>query len=357
MSKAGPSEALRLRHKLGLALAAVLLPLAVLEGLGRLFPVAQVTMVRPSPIPNVGYQLVNDWDVGVQEQRFRINHWGFKGPDFPREKAPGSFRIALLGDSLIYGAFSAPNDPAPTLQRLLAERPPKGLAAKVEVINASVPSFSTCQELAFLKGYVDDFEPDLVVVGYAINDPEGIRSPFGLDASRGEVTWGHRIYHWLKRHSVTLRWVVLQVSPFITRLRGHAAYGPADVSMSDFVTYMTALHDPKGEFWPRCAECIAGFGRYQKEKGVPVVFLVLPELDRLSLPEFKALYAQVASTARRHGMLAMDMRAVFAAQKDMKPLRGDGVHPSPAGYLLEFEAVHKFLIGHPALFAGRGRGR
>lgn len=86
------------------------------------------------------------------------------------KKAAHHYRILFLGDSLVYvGDTSSRELYTQVIERNLNDEP--SLATKqFEVINAGVPGYTTYQELEFLKTYGLHMEPDLVVLGFVIND-------------------------------------------------------------------------------------------------------------------------------------------------------------------------------------------
>jgi lysophospholipase L1-like esterase len=84
------------------------------------------------------------------------------------EKAPGTFRVLLLGDSFLEGIQVQQADGvAERLEALLNEA---GLG-RVEVINAGVTAYGTGQEVLFYEQDVRRYRPDLVVLlCYVAND-------------------------------------------------------------------------------------------------------------------------------------------------------------------------------------------
>ena len=106
------------------------------------------------------------WFAGVP---VRINQLGLRDPrEYDLAKRPETFRILVLGDSVTFGHGSIYEHTYPFLleQRLKAWRPDIGW----EVWNAGVPGYNTSQELAHLVELGPRAAPDLVVVGFFIND-------------------------------------------------------------------------------------------------------------------------------------------------------------------------------------------
>ncbi|HAH08122.1 MAG TPA: hypothetical protein DCM05_16620 [Elusimicrobia bacterium] len=344
------------RLVLALIAGSTLLALAALEFLVRFLPDAQTMLVEPSSIPGVGYQLVPDMTACSMHGRFHINKWGFRGPEYPMEKPPGTFRLLALGDSVLYGDSAKENDVTQSLGRLLDAAPPKGFE-RVQSINTSVPSYSTCQELALLNGLADKFSPDLVLVGYVMNDPEGARVPFGLDIATGRIAWRYRAYHFVKQRLYLVKYVVAKLSPLVFRLRGgFKQFGPAQ-NPGRTEDYTMAIHDPQGPFWPACARCIEGLGEYQRKTGTPVLFAIFPLLKSMDFKPLEDAYRQVERTARAAGLETVNLYPEFAklTPAELSELAGDGVHPSEKGHLFIAQALQRRLAARPAMMTGRGR--
>jgi hypothetical protein len=106
------------------------------------------------------------WFAGVP---VHINSLGLRDPrEYGLRKAPGTFRILVLGDSVTFGHGSVYEHTYPYLleQRLRAWR----RDVDWQVWNAAVPGYNTSQELAHLLQVGPRFQPDLVVVGFYEND-------------------------------------------------------------------------------------------------------------------------------------------------------------------------------------------
>jgi hypothetical protein len=93
-----------------------------------------------------------------------INRDGFRGPDLPRRKPPGTVRIAVLGDSYTE-AIQVPNEDtfASVAARTLA-RCPLLKGRRVEALNFGVDGYGTAQELVTLREKVWAYQPDVVVL-------------------------------------------------------------------------------------------------------------------------------------------------------------------------------------------------
>lgn len=99
----------------------------------------------------------------------RINSHGFRDREFPVAKPPGTFRIVVLGDSIVWGHRLPLEDTfAKQLEGLLNARP--GPGPTYEVLNFGVSGYSARQEVGIFRARAAAFQPDLVIVGFCVND-------------------------------------------------------------------------------------------------------------------------------------------------------------------------------------------
>lgn len=98
------------------------------------------------------------------------NQGGYNGAFVPPSRRPGTFRVAVLGDSFTFGWGVQPEQAWPALleARLDAGLAPTGLDA--EVLNFGVPGYNTWLQLLHWRRVVSRYAPDAVLLGYYSND-------------------------------------------------------------------------------------------------------------------------------------------------------------------------------------------
>ncbi len=100
----------------------------------------------------------------------RNNEYGFRERDFTSPKPPGISRIMVLGDSLTWGTGLAVEERYTAVAEKLLNR--ASGASRFQVLNFGLPGISTVVERDILLAYKDLVEPDLIVVGFCLNDPQ-----------------------------------------------------------------------------------------------------------------------------------------------------------------------------------------
>jgi len=100
---------------------------------------------------------------------FTTNRQGFRDRrDWSYERQPGVGRVLVLGDSHTMGFECGQED---TYSAVL-ERRLKALRQPTEVLNTGISGFGTAEQLAFLENEGVKYRPDVVVLGWFINDPD-----------------------------------------------------------------------------------------------------------------------------------------------------------------------------------------
>jgi hypothetical protein len=152
------------------ALIVLELMLRVFDPLGSVYLSDLADYFRPLPLDYVvGYRHQPYSTIKLHGWTLATNADGLRGPELPRQKAPGVLRVLLLGDSVALG-WGVPWEHA------VAVRLAPLLAAKrggpVEVVLDATASWNTVFEVRDLYTRFARFDPDLVILLYVSNDFE-----------------------------------------------------------------------------------------------------------------------------------------------------------------------------------------
>jgi lysophospholipase L1-like esterase len=116
-----------------------------------------------------------------------INDFGLRSPPTSIEKPPGTRRLLILGDSIVFG-WGAPQDSIFPARLGRTQHAP---GARVEVIAAGVASWNTRTEYEWLRARGLAFEPDavvLVIVGNDVDPKDVGHTDVPVDSLWGPVT-------------------------------------------------------------------------------------------------------------------------------------------------------------------------
>lgn len=111
------------------------------------------------------------------------NSLGFREREIQIPKPDGVFRIVVLGDSLTWGAGLAP---AQRYTNLLEQTLNETGAGKFEVLNFGRPAAATTDEREVLRKFGQQLQPDLIMVGFCINDPQPKSQNYSVEREQFE---------------------------------------------------------------------------------------------------------------------------------------------------------------------------
>jgi lysophospholipase L1-like esterase len=145
-----------------------------------------IGLVQASRFPEVVYELKPSLSGTFRGRPIAIDAQGLRGAaNHAPAKPPGTFRIAGLGDSVMFGWGVGEGEPyLQILERDLNRR--AAGRRHYETLNFGVPGYNTWMEVATFEHRALAFSPDLVVVHFIGNDfelphfmrrPESRRSP------------------------------------------------------------------------------------------------------------------------------------------------------------------------------------
>jgi lysophospholipase L1-like esterase len=289
---------------------------------------ARVLARPPRPFPSTRF-------AGV---RLVQNAQGYRDYQYPVGKGAGVFRVIAVGDSFTQGRGVGLDDTWPKrLERYLVtlgEVPGK----RYEVLNWGVAGASTPSEVARIQWQSPPWRPDLVVVGFCLNDAEDESDRAALEELRRR-TYG-RIYDagakprgfFVERSALArLAW---------TRFAATAAN-------RGYLAYHRALYREDYPGWRTTRDAIAGLGRWSRESGTPVVAMVFPLFswpldDAYPLAD---IHRKVCAAFEGAGLPCLDL---LGAYRGLDPIALQAVpfldpHPSDVAHRLAAEALYGFI--------------
>jgi lysophospholipase L1-like esterase len=336
-----------MRRRTGLILAtlgALLLALAAAEGVARatgLGPEAPLRLGaerwdwgelihRRSAIPGLAYELAPSLAGEFLGTPVITNSEGLRGPELLPVRGPGLRRIAVLGDSTTFGWGVPALQAWPAqLQKALDQRT-QGLVH--EVLNFGVSGYSSRDEAVVLEAKALLAEPELVLVGYNLNDPE-FRPRQPLHRFFAPAPWweGSRLARW-----AVARWQSW-------------GKGGADV--------FRALHAPDSETWGSVRQAFARMAELTSAADVPVLVVLFPLGEVPADPalyRYADLHAQVAQAAGDAGLHVLDLTSAYAAVAGGEGYLLPDLHPNARGHEIAAVAVAERLLTGPPRSPGPG---
>lgn len=96
-----------------------------------------------------------------QYQKWRMNNFGFRGPDITRQPAPGVTRIAVIGASETFGLYETDNREYPARMQTLFDSIAPG---RYEVVNVGLPGLSLASMVPYIRRTVLPIGASILVI-------------------------------------------------------------------------------------------------------------------------------------------------------------------------------------------------
>jgi lysophospholipase L1-like esterase len=309
-SASGSSQVLGARvARAWLAAGSVVLALATVEGFLRW----NARRLPPNDYEHVtwGFPVVN-------------NRLGFREREFEIPKPAGTFRIMVLGDSLTWGAGLTEEHRYTRLleNRLRTECP----HTEIEVLNFARPGAPTTAERDLLNEYIDTVQPDLVVIGFCVNDPQPKTESYAVELERYRRVFD--AIEWLGRFGLrcTREFVHTKTDQFL-RNRGLVPH---------WQDALDRVYDPASAEWRDFEKALADIAAMCRVRSLPPPVLV-PLLQGSgdfnqpdeSLANILRWCRQASDAARRQGLVVVNLEEAFKREgrQDRSVNPWDG-HPS-----------------------------
>ena len=306
------------RAEVALLLFSILFFLAGAEVLVRLLGLAEP---RPS-----GYAPVNTRRRGMAPTNSR----GYRDHERAVAKPPGVKRLLSLGDSFAWGASIEFEDTyGQRLERHLGKRRHEAW----EVVQLALPGMNTVDEASQLHEEGLAYDPDLVVVGYVLNDSED-----------SEAAEARRAREWAeeKREKREPRFLDRFA---LFRLVGSRLFATAENRRR--IAGYRSMYRPDSPGWVAGRKALKLMGNLCTEKGIPLVVVIFPlfanPLDA-GYP-FTDIHATVSEAASLAGARVVDLRPAYAGLR-WELLVVDGAadeHPNEIAHRIAADVILKAL--------------
>jgi len=302
---------------------------------GRISRVSEIPGVRFEMVPNI--TSVTPGFSGI----VRINNLGFRGEDVSVEKPPGTYRIAVLGDSITFGRYLSGNSVYPRLLQHNMNSSEKYPRA-VEVINASFSGRDTWEEMALLEHKVLPLRPDLVVLQICLNDHVRFPPPekgTAVGAFGDQAWWQYSSFlYYLDRRVKGFRQYHVRV---LKKLRLYQPTGRE--FLQDFFIDQREILNLESN-WDEWSKALLGTRDLARDNGVDILFVLFPISHH-----FKKVPAETApllsSLARDHDIPFIDMLGPFVEGGGGNMYR-DRLHPNSKGHRLVAAEIEKYIASH-----------
>lgn len=301
---------------------------------------------RPGAVQTLRYV---DRAGNVREEIVAVNAQGTRGEEVSFEKPEGTLRVVVLGDSQTFGAGVSANGTWPavveeTLRRSMGE-------PRIEVMNCAVAGYDAEQSAAALETRWIGFDPDLVLLGYFVNDPpvsagnpSSGTSPFGRRLLAAVTPGSRSLVSSLRRSSALLD---VFSDALYRHLRGR-----------EWELQAEFLHSDASPSWAATKAILVGERDLCRAHGSTFGVVLLPFLvpwgDGLVS---SAAYHRVAAFCASAGIPTYDPEPLFAGRNLTALLVHEkDFHSGAEAHRMEGEAVAAWVLRQGLLGGKTSRG-
>lgn len=292
---------------------------------------------------------IYDKDLAYRNRPFFGDHNAQGHRDHPLDEPKSRFRMLVLADSVAYYGDNVDDTWPGKLEILLAKRHD---VAPVEVVNSGVRGWTIWQERKYLEKYGLALKPDVVCLGFVLNDVHRILHRFKVKDGKivgQEYAFDKKavkgvdspIYR-LARKSHLLVWLRSRLTIFDDLVNLYTRNGYSFDYRPDFNT----AWEP--DRWPWVQKQIQDMVDLGRKHGFRVFVVVVPFADQLR-PDYLARDRAYVTFPQRKlkeiggklGVPVLDLMPYFDASRDMDK---DRVHLTESGRTITAERVADFVV-------------
>jgi len=252
------------------------------------------------------------------------NSFGLRDDEITLKKPINTYRIIMLGDSITMGWGVAQSQLYPTqLEKMLSTPQMNNFPSSThyEVLNLGVGNYNTVQEVASLRKKGLQFTPDMILLGYFINDAEPIQK-----AKVSFLIENSYLYAFLA-----------------SRLKAVFLGG----SKLNYEKYYKSLYKDDQVGWQAAKIALAELVEIGKKQNIPILMFIIPELHDLSdTYPFLDVHNKLVTLGRKLGLTVIDLFPVFhnySPEKELWVSASDAHHNGLAQSMIA-KGIYNTLI-------------
>ncbi|NTV22780.1 MAG: SGNH/GDSL hydrolase family protein [Nanoarchaeota archaeon] len=307
--------------------------LVLCEGIARLSmngpPKTDRNLLVVSDNPVLGFKMQPNFSGAVLGKEVKTNSHGFRDYEFIRERND-AYRVIIIGDSLTFGYGVYANQSYPKiLERLLQK------SGRYEVFNLGVPGYNTVQEAELLERSVD-YAPDLVVMSFYYNDFDSTLQGHNTQPGIYEYIFNADVFLYSKSR-------LYQYLKF--NLRNNLLIASLFQRASTTKHYENLIKTQSREYMDMRG-AIGKIKDISRLSGIPVVWLMLPQITNAKPYPLVYVYGHVEDVLREEGFKIVNMDEVVQ-DRNMSGFRLDTMydaHPNERYYELAAENLYREIM-------------
>ncbi len=274
---------------------------------------------------------------------YDINSQGLRDYDYSVQKPNDTFRAIVFGDSVTFGYGVLLEDIYSTkLEQYLRENYSDDVYDSFEVINFGVDGYNTLQESELLKHKAINYDPDLIIIGFVLNDwdtpwiipfiPEKLIEREDLIDSFLPKKCARRTN--LRR--------TLEKSWFVKESSLMNIIFDATIFSYKKHSYNNAFKDPCR--FGKIEYALEQFRLIGEEYDVPILLVLFP-VKYFDLPyPYLPLHEQMVNIGSEKGFYVLDLQESFFEKNHELFLPHDSGHPDEEGHALAAKEMYDLIL-------------
>lgn len=247
-------------------------------------------------------QIYSEYGYGPGSVKFldslEYNSFGFRDIGHNIQKEEGIFRIIAIGDSYTYGAGI--DNIEDTYPKLLQSK----LGSKYEVMTLAKGGYSTIDELKLLNEIGLGLNPDLIILGYHLNDAEGPGSRIGF-----EKMFYH---HYVRPFELGNFLYTRSFMYYFLESRIKNLIRSKNLNELSYEDYVTHLYSDSNPFFEEHEGYLSNFISIAKENDIPVIIINAPTITNFNPYPFYYVNDYIEKIALSNGATYIDLLPHFS---------------------------------------------
>lgn len=291
------------------------------------------------PNPERGWAMVPGYRGQPWGVDFRVNSLGFRGPEITRPKPAGTFRVIVLGDSIVLGSGLPENALISSrLEEMLEALRP---GAHAQVINAGMPGYDVEQERMLLSEQGPALDPDAVVLIACLNDVPNVSIADLVNPLRDLAVPGKV---WLTNLSA----LALMVQALYESIGIKHGSRLADLFSAERDPATTARIE-KG--WREYESALGAMARDCRARRIPFIVVLVPHAAQFEDTRHRFIpQHRLAAICQKLDVPFLDLAPSFSSLPSLPYILPDPVHLSPQGHQIMAQEINRALepfLPHP----------
>lgn len=292
--------------------------------------VARIFMTRYETVkdwyafhPDIGYTIIPCLHKKINGVEYSINSFGLRDKEYSFKK--NNYRIIALGDSITMGYGVALEDSFTKKLEAIINFDNK---RRVEILNFGVPGYNTKMEYMLLKEIGLEFDSDMVILIYTLNDifsyPESILFKLPLPVVK--------VIEKIHNHSCLVQYLRCRLKDAVKQ----KGYSDPDSLFSD-----------KNILWQENKQYIREIASLCKNKDNKLIFVIYPHsIGSWNIYALKNVCVSIQEFAESQGIPTLNLFPCFekVMMENKVTLGEDDPHLNSQGHEIVAKAVYDFII-------------